>query len=81
MIYAMPHNTAIATVLRIDPTTDTAVTFGALGSGVNKWAGCVLAPNGVIYGIPFTATTVVKVGYALDDVPLDFCLSRHFNKF
>jgi len=58
MIYGIPLNSA--PVLKIDPTTDTASTFGSL-SGTNKWAGGVLAPNGMIYGIPINSTTVLKI--------------------
>ena len=36
---------------------NTINTFGSF-SGVRKWAGGVLAPNGKIYGIPYSATQV-----------------------
>lgn len=35
-------------------------TFGSL-SGTNKWIGGVVAPNGMIYGIPFDSTTVLRI--------------------
>ena len=50
MIYGIPYNST--SVLKIDPVTDTATTFGSL-SGTSKWFGGVLAPNGMIYGIPY----------------------------
>ena len=77
-IYGIPYDSP--TVLKIDPTTDTATTFGSL-TGSNKWQAGILAPNGCIYGIPCLSTTLLKIGSGFDDVPLDFCLSRHFNKF
>jgi hypothetical protein len=40
--------------------SDTATTFGSL-SGTSKWIGGVLAPNGMIYGIPLNSTTVLKI--------------------
>jgi len=45
--------------------TDTASTFGSL-SGATKWVGGVLAPNGMIYGIPDSSTTVLKIDPATD---------------
>jgi len=78
MIYGIPYTSA--TTLKIDPTTDTATTFGSLG-GSYYYAGGLVAPNGYIYGIPYNSSQVLKIGSGFDDVPLDFCLSRHFNKF
>ena len=40
--------------------TNTTTTFDSL-SGPSKWYGGVLAPNGKIYGIPFTSTTVLEI--------------------
>jgi len=34
--------------------------FGSL-SGNNKWVGGVLAPNGKIYGIPFSSTEILEI--------------------
>ena len=51
-----------ALVLKIDPETDTATTFGSVGSDVSsKWFGGVLAPNGQIYGIPYYSALVLKI--------------------
>ena len=47
---------------------DAAITFGAVPAGVDKWTGGVLAPNGCIYGIPFTSTTILKIDTANDAV-------------
>ena len=46
-------------------STDTATTFGSL-SGTGKWLGGVLAPNGMIYGMPFNSTTVLKIDPSID---------------
>ena len=43
----------------------TISTFGSL-SGSAKWAGGVLAPNGNIYGIPQTSTTILKIDPTTD---------------
>jgi len=59
---------------------DTAATFGS-AEGSSAWIGGVLAQNGVIYGIPFNSTAVLRIGGICDDVQLDFCVSRFFNKF
>ena len=34
--------------------------FGNL-TGTNKWSGGVLAPNGKIYGVPFSSTQVLEI--------------------
>ena len=44
----------------------TAVTFGSLGSGGYKWHGGVLAPSGIIYGIPSDATAVLRIDPTTD---------------
>ena len=46
-------------------TTDTVTTFGSL-SGSSKWFGGVLAPNGMIYGIPYNSTSVLKIDRVTD---------------
>jgi hypothetical protein len=41
---------------------DSTETFGSVGSGSYKWIGGVLAPNGQIYGIPYSSAFVLKIG-------------------
>ena len=48
-------------------STDTATTFGNL-SGSSKWVGGVLAPNGCVYGIPYSSTSVLKIDPTTDTV-------------
>ncbi len=48
-IYCIPYSAS--SILKINPSNDTASTFGSLGAGGNKWHGGVLAPNGKIYCI------------------------------
>ena len=77
-IYGIPFDST--SVLKIDPLTDTATTFGSL-SGQFKWQGGVLAPNGYIYGIPRSSTSVLKIQtniYSRIDQKL---LSAYSNKF
>jgi hypothetical protein len=38
-----------------------ANTITGISNSANKWIGGVLAPNGLIYGIPFAATTVLEI--------------------
>ena len=62
------NNTAafLAAVTCLGATqTDTATTFGSL-AGTVKWYGGVLAPNGMIYGIPYGATAVLKIDPTTD---------------
>ena len=47
--------------------TDTVSTFGSV-AGASKYIGGVLAPNGFIYGIPCSATTVLKIDPSNDTV-------------
>lgn len=35
--------------------------FNTVPAGSGKWYGGVLAPNGMIYGVPYSATTVLKI--------------------
>ncbi|MCK9557026.1 MAG: DUF2341 domain-containing protein [Candidatus Cloacimonetes bacterium] len=56
MIYGIPYSST--SILKIDPTTDTATTFGTVSG---SWHGGVLASNGMIYGIPYNSTTVLKI--------------------
>jgi hypothetical protein len=44
----------------VGSTTIGIGTFGSL-SGSAKWSGGVLAPNGMIYGIPYDSTTVLEI--------------------
>jgi hypothetical protein len=55
-------------ILKIDPTTDTATTFGSLPSATTTlgWFGGVLTPNGSIYCIPHSSTTVLKIDTTTD---------------
>ena len=43
-----------------DYTYRTATTFGSF-TGLAKWYGGVLAPNGKIYGIPYNSTTILEI--------------------
>ena len=62
---------------------ETITLFGNL-PGSAKWIGGVLAPNGHIYGMPYDNTTILDINTETDtetEYPLDFCLSKFFNKF
>jgi hypothetical protein len=49
-------------------STDTFSTFGSVSGDQSKWTGGVLAPNGMIYGIPFSATSILKIDPTNDTV-------------
>ena len=53
-------------------------TFGSI-TGTLKWIGGVLAPNGKIYGIPYSSTSILEI-LATFSVNTNFPLSRLFNK-
>lgn len=52
----------IASIGNVD-TTESTLTFdgGAELSGTSKWFGGVLAPNGKIYGIPGSSTSILEI--------------------
>lgn len=52
-----------ATGLWVQTATATATTsaMGATLTGTTKWSGLVAAPNGLIYGIPYNATTILII--------------------
>jgi hypothetical protein len=65
-IYGIPAS--YTSVLEINPISRTANTFGNVGTNytssfpfLKNWAGGVLAPNGKIYGIPSSATTILEI--------------------
>ncbi|MHC4301985.1 MAG: hypothetical protein ACYS7Y_32380, partial [Planctomycetota bacterium] len=64
--------------IKVDPTTDTVTEFGDVPTDLSKWAGAVLGPNGVIYGIPLKADTFLRLGQPVD-IQSDSPLSRHWN--
>ena len=71
----------LTSVLKIDPVTDTATTIGSL-SGTYKWAGGILAPNGMVYGIPYNSTTVLKIDMGLaSPFDVDVLLAAYYNKY
>ena len=59
-IYFIPEDEVY--VLELDPTQTQlkSTTFGSL-SGTTKWLGGVLAPNGLIYGIPYSSLTWLRI--------------------
>src|SRR5690606_29548350 len=56
-----------SSILKIDPTTDTVSTFGSLASSGKFYSG-VLAPNGMIYGLPFSSASILKIDPTTDTV-------------
>ena len=58
MIYGIPLGGT--KVLKINPTNDSATTFGSLTTSYS-WMGGVLAPNGMIYGAPTSTSTILKI--------------------
>jgi hypothetical protein len=58
-IYIMPSSDK--TIAEYDPVTNTAQTFGDLGTIPHKYFGAVLHSNGKIYGIPNYAKEVLEI--------------------
>ena len=50
------------------------------GAGGDKWFGGVLAPNGIIYGVPFSSPSVLQIKTGLPTLP-PWMLQAYFNKF
>jgi streptogramin lyase len=79
-IWSIPGDAT--TIGKLDPTTDgVGNVYTGLSATTSKWQGGVMAMNGVIYGIPFSSNTILKIGTPCIDIPADFPLSRHFNKY
>jgi hypothetical protein len=57
-IYGIPFNST--SILKINPATPGASTFGSL-AGSTKWHSGILAPNGYIYGLPYSSTSILKI--------------------
>ena len=68
-IYGIPHNST--SVLKIDPSTDTATTFGTL-AGTDKWYGGVLA------SVP-VGSNLLSIPANLADLP-GSAYNQHCNK-
>jgi len=59
-IYGMPSDAT--TILRIDPITNTATTFGRVSNTNNKWQGGVLSQiDKCIYAVPADDSTVLRI--------------------
>jgi hypothetical protein len=68
-------------ILVIDPVAGTATLLaGTFGSANYDWYGGVLGPNGTIYGIPSSASTILQIATG---VPVSTALANtpYFNKF
>lgn len=67
--------------LVIDPVSEANASLFTTFSASATFEGLVLAPNGHMYGIPRNSTAVYKLSTSFGDLPVDFCLSRYFNKY
>ena len=67
-------------ILVIDTETNTTTTITGLTSDTTKYFGGVLAPNGIIYGIPASSTEVLQVKTGLPKYP-NYMLQAYFNKY
>jgi hypothetical protein len=80
----MPHDST--DILIIDPVAGTATrsNMGADLTGVWKWHGGILGPNGKIYGMPYYSSNVLIITPELNtscNIPLETCMSAYYNKF
>ena len=82
-IYAAPGVAGINMVLVIDPETDSTATIGPIAApGAWPYLGVVAAPNGKLYGVPCTATTLLRIDpHAKGNFSLATLLSAFFNKW
>jgi hypothetical protein len=88
LIYCIPDRQD--RVLVIDPSTETTFWISSpnLTTDDNKWAGGVLAPNGIIYGVPWESLSVLQISTTsinnlITGVPsyAAWMLKANFNKF
>jgi hypothetical protein len=79
-IIGIPRSTGFVRIF--DPIIDAFrlvnIDFGAATS---KFVGGIAAPNGAIYFIPSSFSTVLKVDVGMGEFSGDFCLNPFFNKF
>lgn len=67
-IYGMPSDAT--SILRIDPSTNHASTFGKVSSVKNKWQGGVLSPvDQCVYAVPADMNNILKID-TCPDTPL-----------
>jgi len=50
-------------VLQIHEETNAVIEIGPFFHGQNKWYGGILGDDGAIYGIPYTASGILRIGY------------------
>jgi hypothetical protein len=72
--YGAPY-TANQAVLEINPVTRTTTTFGTTNNVTGQYWGCVLAPNGKIYCIPYNVTNNIGIIDASGITPIFSTLS------
>jgi hypothetical protein len=72
--YGAPY-TANQAVLEINPVTRTTTTFGTTNNVTGQYWGCVLAPNGKIYCIPYNVTNNIGIIDASGITPVFSTLS------
>lgn len=67
-IYAIPSNAQHVLKVNLSSTPPSVSEFGPLLEGQNKWYGGILGVDGCIYGIPYTATGVLRIDPRNDTV-------------
>ena len=70
-----PPYTANDGILEINPVTRTTTTFGTTNNVTGQYWGCVLAPNGKIYCIPYNVTNNIGIIDASATTPVFSTLS------
>lgn len=83
-VYCIPYDTRVGyanSIIVFDMTTETFSTFGNFSGSNSQWHGGVLGPNGLIYGIPRSATTVLIINPGHTGVPSQNILSGYVNRF
>lgn len=58
-LYFPPNNAT--NILVVDPMDNSRYTFGSVAATTNKWFNATLAPDGMIYGIAFGVTQILKI--------------------
>jgi hypothetical protein len=57
-------------LLKLDPSTDSISFLPTIFTGTNKWNGGVLSTQGIIYGVPDTSASILRIDPSTDAVTL-----------
>jgi hypothetical protein len=79
-VYALGTNLGIGTITKIEKTRKIDITTIPVAAGTLLWNAGILAPNGIIYGVPLSSNSVLKIRTGLPTLE-PWMLQAYFNKY